>query len=113
MTFTFAVQLDVIAFGRHPLNLVCVQKENASGFLDDESLNVVGFARLKISQECEESFIAIVSSRVADLFTRSLQSLLKTFRIDRLEKVIERVDFKGANRMLVEGGDKHDGRRQI
>ena len=39
-------------------------------------------------------------------------SLLQALRLDRLEQVVDGAGFERAQRMLVVGGDEHDGRTQ-
>src|SRR5262249_1660169 len=109
MRFLAHVQLHVVGRGLDPVNLIHAQKENAPARLAHQS-----FERLRpgfeIGQQRGQFLVSRPSSLTGDLMFGSLQSLVEPLAVERLEQVIERVDFKGAQRILIVGRDEDDHR---
>ena len=70
-------------------------------------------AGLQIADEREQPLAEVAGLARVDLAADAAQRALEALAVERLEQVVERLHLERAQRVLVVGGDEHDGRHPI
>ena len=89
------VQLDVVAGGFDPVDLVGPHEEHAPAGLDHETFEALR-VRLEVLHELEQPALEIAVGRTLQMLAGADERFVEALAIERLEQVVEGVDVEGA-----------------
>src|SRR5262245_26223192 len=94
------MQQSIICSRLDPVNVPGFDNDNPIGGLDDEARGV-RLRRLQAFEQREDAVVRVSRSPFLDMLARLLQSGFETCRLERLQQIIQGVDLKGLQGMLV------------
>src|SRR5262245_13467852 len=97
------MQVDIVISRLDPIDLAPRQKENSAFGLDDQSLEIT-MLRPHAFKQRHELLVNRLCGLSLYLEARALKRLLKTFAVERLQQVIDRIYLKCLQRVLVVSG---------
>ena len=101
------MQADVIALRLDPVNLVGLKKNDAAGIPDCQPVPRLSPVVQLFQQRNEACLIGSVGA-LSELRPGVPDRLAQAVILERLEQIVERVDFKGADGVSIESRHEHD-----
>ena len=91
------------------MNIVHVEKEDATAVFDHQSLEMARTG-LQLFEQCKDVTISFACLVQLYLLLDSLPRSVKSLPVERLEQVVESVYLKGTHGILIVGSNKDDVR---
>src|SRR5207247_6186985 len=106
------MQADVIALRLDSVNLVGLKKQAAPGIADRQPVPRSSPV-VQLFQQRDESCLTGRGGALSELRPSVPDRLAQPIILERLEQIVERVDFKGADGVLIKSGHEDDQRQTV